>query len=299
MAQPQNSLVADFVRRNPHLGSTALGEGSAEGPYQGPESVAFGPGCRDAERTVSAGGFLPDLLMHPSVVPFQWTFRKLPNIGVFIATRSQPYQFEIGAFTVPENMSLVVAQYRFQPFRFSGAEAAEPVPLEDQLQSLSIAYDILIANTHKGNIRTELIPAIPSVLPASYLGNPTGGTITNAVAVTSSVFGTIYEPSPVQPGANNPQPGAPGLTYFPMNAQQYLNNLSGGDGLLPQSQADSQGPSKFPFSYYAEATQAVSLRVNIFKGVTVPIAFFQATLAGYLMTSNALKAMLAGIKPCT
>lgn len=203
------------------------------------------------------------LLMHPSFVPFQLTFRKLPGDGVYSATKNRQYSFEIGSFTVPTNMTLAVAEYSFTPYRMSGIAPAEAVPLEPGRLSLDIAYDLNISQTRKGNIKTELIPQLPSAAGSAFLASPTVGG---------------------------------GSESFNSNVKSGLSNF--GDGLITQSDRKQQGPEKFPFTYYVQSNQAVQLRVIVFDTITIPLAFFEAVLSGYLMPQNTLESMLEGVAPC-
>lgn len=259
--------------------------------------------CMDATRVVQAGGLLANLIMHPSVRPWQYTYRANPTAGLYTASRNRPFQLEVGAFTVPQNQALAVAEYRFTPFTFSGG-MLDTVPIEPDSQGLAIAYAFNISQQNPGNIRTEIVPATRPPQQAAFLGLPTGGTMSlpsqvQGVTPDSSnlAFSTPYGLGSVIQSTTPDT--APGLSFFQDNAKQFVTSVSGGDGLLVQSQKGQQGPSKFPFTYYAKATQPVQMNVVAFKPVTVAIAYFEVVVMGYLLAAEALEAMLEGVRPCT
>ncbi len=70
-----------------------------------------------------------------------------------------------------------------------------------------------------------------------------------------------------------------------------------GSALLPQTQ-QRQGPQSFPFSYIVASSQTVQLRVTAFGAQPVPVAFFQARIAGFEVPANTLTALLDGVRPC-
>jgi hypothetical protein len=259
----------------------------------------------DADRVVQAGGLLSSLLMHPSVVPFQRTFRKSPQPGVYTASRDRPFQAEIGSFTVADNQALCVAEYRFQVFTFSAAIAGDTIPIEPESQGLALAYDLSISNQRPGNIRNELTPTPAPAEPTMFVGNPQPGIVISPPAVQSiggtneaTQFQSPYGDILALGGSTTPQVAA-GISFFSPNAGQFISTIAGGDGLLPQNGKSQQGPDKFPFTFYAKATEAVQVKVVAFKPVSVAVAYFQCTLSGYLMSAGVLEGMLSGVKPCT
>lgn len=258
----------------------------------------------DAERTVQAGGLLSSLLLHPSVVPFQYSFRKSPQAGLYTASKDRPYQAELGSFTVPDNQALALCEYRFQVFTFSAAIAGDTIPIEPESQGLALAYDLSISNQRPGNIRNELAPTPAPADPTMFVGVPVPGIIVQPPNVQgvpvggSSSFVTPY--GDVAALGNSSQPAvAPGISFFAPNAGQFINNIAGGDGLLPQNGKGQQGPDKFPFTFYAKPNEAVQVKAVAFRPVTVVVAYMQCTLSGYLMSKGVLERMLEGVRPCT
>jgi hypothetical protein len=264
-----------FAQANPHIGGNRSASVRVGQPAPIPESVR-GRGCSDAARTVVAGGAMSQLLLHPTFVPFELTFRKLPDDGVYTANRINQYAFELGSFTVPTSMSLAVAEYSFRPYRISGAAPGEAVPLETGRLSLELAYDLNIDQYRKGNIKTQVVPKLPSPAQNAFAGNPTGG------SVFQQAVGGLA--------------GSASLASFNSDVTSGLTNY--GDALIIQGTKTQQGPEKFPFTYYVKSNQAVQMRVIVFGQITIPLAFFEGVLSGYLMPQNTLESMLDGVSPC-
>jgi hypothetical protein len=263
-----------------------------------PQSVSGqGPGC-DATRVVPVGGELASLLLHPSVTPVERIYRRLPSDGIYIATQSRPFTFEMGAIRVPPQMVLAVAEYKFDVFRFYGGSPWDMVPLETRRLPLSLGYDLNFDQYHKGDIKVEILPVPPSTQQDAFNPLPTGGTVTsgnainpldlmgqstpNAIPAVATVYDTTF--------ASGPNAGELSKTS--------VDTVGAGNALMTQSQEAAQGPSRFPFTFYARENQAVQLRIAVFGVIPIPIAFFEARLAGYLLPMNMLDTMLNAVAPC-
>jgi hypothetical protein len=265
-----------------------------------PSSAPAAPSC-NAERVVEAGGALVSLLLPESAIPFQWTFRKTPTIGVYSATREKPYQFTLATFTVPLQQTFVLAEYRVRPYRFDGVLAGEAVPLEERRLPLSVGYDLQIGTIggRRANLNTQIIPADPSFNNPAYVSNPTGGTIFPPLPVSPNPLGTItvdtiYGLTGLNAGAAG---NAPGIEGVPTTPGQFVPSLFGA-AIMPQSQDGQQGPSRLPFSYYINENAPVILAVGFFSPVKIPLAFFEGTLSGYMMPKSSFQALIDEVRPC-
>lgn len=243
-------------------------------------TVQVGASC---SRTVTAGGFVSDMLLHPQFTPLQYMYRRLPLEGMFASTTQRPFTFEAGAFTVPQNFALAVAEYRFQIYYWDAL--GEAVPLEDGRLPLSIGYDLNFDQYRKANMRNELLPSPPDPRSAAFDGNPAGGFSSSGGDPVATLVSGIY----------NAVGPVPGVTP---DANNFVQTAAAGEGLLPQTNKGVQGPSRWPFTFVAESNQAVQMRITSFGRITIPIAFFEATLLGYLIPSNTLRSMMEALKPC-
>ncbi len=270
------------------------GQPSLPGDWTQPEARA----C-DVTRTVAAGGDLSSLLLHPSIVPLQRIYRRLPQDGIYTATQQRPFTFEMGAFKVPKSMAFAVAEFQFDLFRFNGASPWDMVPLEARRFPLSVGYDLNFDQYRKGNVEVEMLPVPTQTQQNAFSPEPSGGTIFGsgrsvdimqlfgATPATAATVPTLYADT-VASG-----PNAAELT------NSVVATTGAGNALLPQNQDTVQGPRRMPFTFYAREGQAVQLRVAIFGTIPIPIAFFEARLSGYLMPLITLDTMLASVAPCT
>lgn len=270
-------LPSAFLQANPGL--------SAGKPFG---KAGAGVEMGSAVRTVNAGGFLPDLLLHPVFTPFQYIFRRLPDEGLYQASRTRLYTIECGNFTVPTSMVLAVAEYRFQPYRQSGI-AGDAVPLEDGRLPLSLGYDINFSQYRKGNLRAEILPTQATNQQRAFEGNGSlGGTIVGSTGLGASdvlqqVLLSVYDATPDAGSPSDPR--------------SFLQNSTASDALLPQTTKGTQGPSRFPFSFVVESSQSVQLRITAFDALPIPLSFFETVVSGYLMPSNTYDEMVKGIRP--
>lgn len=278
-------LIGAMLAQNPHLAD--------------PNTSKFE--C-DAERVVPAGGALAGLLLHDSVVPFQWTFRQLPPAGLFTANRQNPCQVTLGAATVPQQMGLALAEYRFRLYRFDGLIPGEAVPVEDRRQSLTLGNYLAISQfTERGNVKNQIIPALGRFQENPiFEGMPTGGTVSDGSrpsGVPTGFPGSIPDPYAAT-GFSTVTSSIAGPLNVPWTNTQQFVTAAQGAALMPQSLDPAQGPSKLPFTYYVAENTPVSLQVTAFAPVRIPLAFLEGTLSGYLMGWNALKALMDKVRPC-
>lgn len=265
------------------------------------EGHAIVPG--KCTRTVTAGSGFAELLLHPVFVPLEHVFRKLPADGVFVANRQNPFQFEMGALTVPKNMSFLLAEYGFQIFRLNGAVANDAVPLEDRRLSMSVGYDLNFDQFRKGDIQIEIVPieaplsntqAAEGVVtpPVSAGIRPPQVTFPQQVTAGGAVLPTVYG----SPGTGLAATVGTSAAMF-ARAGAHIDAAAAGSALMVQEQK-MQGPSAFPFTYKIDANHAVQLRVTVFAPIRIPIAFFEARLGGFVVPKLTMNAMLEGVKPC-
>jgi len=253
----------------------------------------------DATRIVPAGGALAGLLLHDSVTPFQSIFRILPPGGVFAARRDRPVVMTIGAFTVPKQMALALAEYSFRPYRFDGLVPGDAVPLEDRRLSLEIGNTLpLSASLQKGNIQAQIIPGpLPPPQQTTFSGTANPGTPSLGTGISGALATLPAQvPTPYAPGVS--AAGPPPALYFPANNPNQFVLSAQGAALIPQSNAPTQGSERLPFTYYVPENTPVSLQVTVFAPIRIPIAFFEGVLSGVLMNINVMQALLEEVRPC-
>lgn len=274
-------LIRAFQQANPHMGGSV--------PPR-PDPAAGGGPC-SLTRVAQAGGAISQMLVHPSFVPFEQLFRKLPEQGVFTATPERNFVFELGSFAVPQQMSFVMLDYSFNLHRLSGGAAGDTVPIESQRLATLMGYDVKINDTRKGNLLYELDPQPIQATQEAFAPQQTGGTILSAPAapLTPGVL-------PIFPDGSGPQPATP-LQFSAANFQRVASPAGPGLSLLPQ-RPQRQGARDVPFTYVATENQRVSFQVVIFKPIPIPLAFFEVDVTGMLVPQNVLSDMYESMKPC-
>jgi hypothetical protein len=264
-----------------------------------------GPRCTSAQRVVQAGGFLADMLLPEGYAPFERIFRRLPDDGIFSASRTNPLTMEVGAFTVPPQQALIIAEYGYTIFRFNGAIAGDYLPMESGRLALSVGTDLNFSQFRRGNVVFEIVPVPPPTQNLDAFNQvPTGGTAFPATsvsftpgsvgAVTLYPAGATAQPNP--PGSQITPPSAPPSIF--QQVASAIKTQSAGSALQPNNGREQQGPQKFPFSFIVDENNSVQLRITLFGAINVPVAFFESRIAGYLMSINDLKALLEGVRPC-
>lgn len=273
----------------------------ARGFEQANPEVPVTFGC-NATRTVPAGGALAGLLLHDSMIPFEMLYRVLPDPGIHSASMSRPVIMTIGAFTVPKEMALALAEYRFRPYRFDGLIPGDAVPLEDRRLSLEIGNQVsIMGGVQRGNVNAQIVPGpLPPPQNTTFAGNANPGTPGDAsrpggrLATFSGVVPNPYAIAQVRSGVG----GAPPALRFPrVNPNQFVLTAAGAS-LIPQSADPTQGAERLPFTYYVPENTPVSLVQTVFSPVRIPMNFFEGVLSGFLMATRTLQALLREVAPC-
>lgn len=283
MSDLGSQMAQAFGQANPHMrqGDPALA----------PQPSATYTRC-GAERVIQAGGSFVNLLMHPSFVPFEHLFRKLPNEGVFTATPQKNFKFTLGSFIVPPSMSFCLVDYRFDIYRLNGAVAGDFVPIEERRLSTQIGYDVNIDQFRKGNLDYQLEPSIITPDEDAVTDAPTGG------IDASSPFGPIPPQigNPDFPTGNAPR-GATAADFARARSISAASPAGTGTSTLPQ-RTQRQGALPLPFTVVVEANYRLKFEVIAFRPVPIPLAFFEVGLTGVLLPQNELKALFKGMQPC-
>jgi len=254
----------------------------------------------DATRTVPAGGALAGLLLHDSMIPFQFLFRVLPDQGIHTATKSQPCIISIGSFTVPKQQMLLLTEYRFRLYRFDGLIPGDAVPLEDRRLSLEIGNTVPVnATVQRSNLRAQIIPGpIPLPTQTMFQPNPNPGTPGDASRPFGSVAtfpGTL--PNPYGPASILSVLAAPPVVFPEINPNQFVMSAGGG-ALIPNSNDPTQGSERLPYTMYVPEDATVTLQTTAFAPVRIPLAFIEGVLSGFLMESRTAQALIQQVRPC-
>jgi hypothetical protein len=262
----QRAAFGQIQQANPNL---AFGQGFGSSQEGGSMTACT------ADRVLLAGGQLVSYLKPESIIPLEYVFRRLPIDGIFQATPSTPCQFEMGSIKVPQLMGFVVLDYRFAIYRPSGIVAGEFVELEQNRLPTQVGWNLEADNNRQGNFRYELNP-----VPPFEKSNP------------------AYQPPP-NPGYI---PGTP--VAVPASDDQFMQarftaaqSGTGDLSLMPQRH-HRQGLLHVPAPWILHSTQTLIPSCHIFRAVTIPIAFFEVEIFGFMLPDGQLDAMQRAIAPC-
>lgn len=228
-----------------------------------------------AVRTVLAGGDLMKLVNHPSITTLERVWRRNAVDGVFTASPAAPFQFELGAISVPQQMVLVVLDYRFEIYIPSGVIAGDTQPLPPRRLSTSVGYDVKFSDRRLDNVNYELTPSNPNVAAQeTYAPYQNGGIIPGGqiAGASAAEFQRLR-------GDNQRVATASGLSTLPQRERR-----------------DAQ--LAMPFTYVVNSNQRVNLNVVVFNAIPYPIAFFEGELSGLMLPAHSFSAFIKEMNPC-
>jgi hypothetical protein len=222
----------------------------------------------DSQRVMLAGGDLFSLTLHPSVIPFEQLYRRLPEEGMFDPSVSptNPFVFELGAYRVPERMTLGLYDLRPDIYRLSGVDPGDFVPVEARRFGSIMGFQLTVDQRQAGNTVFQLDPI--------------------AIQRTSQ---QAFQP-PIGPDIQ------PVAAFNIAAANSFAGVAGAGTGLLPQ-RPTRYGALDLPFTLFARSGQTVQVRCVIFRPLPSPIAFIEYDIAGVLLPELWTDAMLRCVEP--
>jgi hypothetical protein len=237
-------------------------------------------GCNGAQRVQLAGGAFNSLLVHPSILPFEQLYRRLPEEGMFLDSVSPetPFAFELGAFRVPNSFTALLFDLRPDIYRFSGVDPGDTVPVEARRFSSILGFEITIDQHHVGNVLFQIDPVPIQTSPQAFTAPVNPGELPPAIAAALGL--------------------APQSVFNIAQASSFANAAGAGESLLPQ-RPTRYGPLSVPFTLYARSGQTVQVRCVIFRPIPSPIAFIEYDIAGILMPEEWVDGMSECLKPMT
>lgn len=261
--------------------------------------VGFGTVCGDSTRVHLAGGEVVSKLLAKAFMPFERLYRKEVPPGAYLnASPRSPVTWELGAFAVPDQQALIVADYRFTAYRV-GPGAGDPIPLEPERLSTSLGYVIGGRSMAQINAQLQLVPTPPQsqqqqVLNQNTLQVPWSPLPTPTGLLAGFGFG-LTGPASQPPGSF---PGYPENPTVFNQAAGVVQSPSTGSPVLPQTSL-RVGARDMPFTLYFESSDSVQLLATVYKPLSTPLAYIEGQVSGFLINGNTLEALLQGVRPCT
>lgn len=234
-----------------------------------------------------AGGFLQSLLVDKTIVPWEQLYRRLPEDSMFNANTSpsRPFSFEMGAFRVPDNETLILTNLRPDIYRFSGIDPGDYVPVEPRRFSASLGFQIVVDNVAQGQVSFQLDPLAITATQEQFVNVPAPGTPVAPSTFAEAAFnfnGTLAPPPPA--------------VFNAAQSNSFANAGGAGLSLMPQ-RPHRYGPLSLPFSLYATGGQTVQVRCVVFRPLTSPIAFIEYDVAGIKVPQPWFTEMMKCAKP--
>ncbi len=202
-------------------------------------------------RVQQAGGSMMEYTPSENVLWFEQLYRKLPPDGMFNARPNEPVTFTMGSFRVPKSMVLVIFDYSFDIYRFSGAAAGDYLPVEERRFSTQVGWDIKVDNQRPANLNFQIIPQVQTQTQQPF------ATIAPGVAAQAWQFDEVR-------ALQGQGPAGPGLSMLPQRRTR--------GGLVQLTNP-----------YVAKPNQTLQVTTSIINQIPIPIAFFEADIAGMLL----------------
>ena len=217
-------------------------------------------------RAMPMGGALMEYLQSQELQYFERNYRTLPPSGIATAEPNKPVTVTMGAERTPANQVLVIIDYSFDVYGFSGLAPGDFVPVRPNSLATQVTWDIAVDNQREGqNVRYQVIPQ-PQVQNNKQFAN--------------------------QSALSHPQ-----AWQF---EEQRATELQGPGGLslssMPQRR-HRDGQVKVSNQYVARSASTVSVKVSIINPVPFPIAFFEANIMGFLLPQNVFDAYQSANAP--
>ena len=206
-------------------------------------------------RAQEPGGELMSYVPNQGVVWFEQLYRVLPPEGMYEAVPNKPLTFGMGSFRVPQSMVLVIIDYSFDIYRFSGLGAGDFVPVEPNRFSTQVGWDINIDNERPANLNMNILPKESSRMQQAFAPRV---------------------------GVNQPPQQ---WQFDAARASQNQVAASPGLSLLPQRRHRS-GMVQLSNTYVARASKSLNVSCSVLNRIPLPIGFFEANIVGVLLQQN-------------
>lgn len=218
------------------------------------------------QRAMPVGGALVQYLQTQDVQYFERTYRTLPPTGVGSASPSKPITVTMGSDRVPTNLVLVVIDYSFDVYTFSGLAPGDFVPVRQNSLATQVTWDITVDEKREGqNIQFQIIPQ-PQV--------QNNKRFVNGSALIAPQAWQFEE----QRAAELQGPGGLSLSAMPQRRHR-------------------EGQVKVSNQYVARSSTTLNVRFSIINPIPIPIAFFESNVMGILVAQNVFDAYQSANAP--
>lgn len=206
-------------------------------------------------RTQQPGGELMGYVQSRQITWWERTFRKLPPPGIASATPSKPVNFTLGAYRLNQGQVLVVVDYAFDIYTFSGISPTDFVPVDPGQLSTQVMWDIRVDTARPGqNMQHQVIPSQQTQTQQGF-------------------------------APNNPQVAPEQWQFDAVRASEQQGPSGGALAGMPQRRY-RPGLVKVANQYEVRSGSTVAAECIVINAVSIPIAFFEVSMMGILMAQN-------------
>lgn len=240
--------------------------------FEGQQTGVPGMGSAPELQHIPALGVFKDFL-HPAFTIFEYLNRSLPEEGWYdpSISPSNPFKFQLGSFTVPQNQALWLFDYEFTVYRQSGIDPGDFVRAEDGRYANQIGTDITISQRREASLRFQLDPQNISATRQEFEKN---------VPEIDGRTGQLNPTDAFNRAASNDfaTTAGPGTSLQPLRSNKF-------------------GPRDGPWTLVADEGARVALNVVIFNRIRSPLAFIEGRQAGYLIHRQVSSALIQRVRP--
>lgn len=217
-------------------------------------------------KVVELAGPLADYGRCPELEHYEQVFRVLPNDSWFSVDRApnNPTQFEIGAFTSDKGRMIFIFDYSVRPFTFSGVTTTDYTPLDEGELGGAFGYSIQLGGRPPGVVRYR-IDAVSSTINRAKFGFNKQG-LSKVARVTPADFERV-------------------------RAESFGAATGFGGNIHPQAPGRF-GARNVPFMLPLTDDLAFSITGVIFRQISIPLAFIEARVSGYITDAQSGKKLL-------
>ncbi len=207
-------------------------------------------------RSQQPGGELLGYVQSRNITWWERTFRVLAPRGIYTATPSNPVNFTMGSYRLSQGQVLIVVDYAFDIYVFSGISPDDYVPIEPPSRlSTQVMWDIKVDTQRPGqNMQHQVIP--------------------KEQTQTQQAF-----------APNNPLAPAEQWQFDAVRASEQQG--PGGAALAGMPQRRFRpGRVQIANQYEVRSGSSVVAECAVINPIPVPVVFFEVSLAGILMAQN-------------
>lgn len=208
----------------------------------------------DTVRAHKPGGELLGYVQSEGLLYFEQLYRVLAPKGFSKATPQKPVTFLMGSFRVPRSQVLVIEDYSFDIYRFSGITAGDYLSLEQNRLSTQVGWDIRVDDKRPASLSYQIIPQPQTQTQAAF-------------------------------ASTNPLAPAEHWQFEQVRAQELQGPAGPALSLMPQRH-HRRGLVKVSNQYHVRSGSTLVVTCSIINPISIPIAFFEANVMGILMPQN-------------